>query len=109
MEKFCIWVVSPKNDIRQRAFDDIAVGLKEAFRVLGYEAPIVSRREQVLGRPIILATNLLYRIDTRNIPPEAILYNFEQVSTDNPWITNDYLSLLKRHWVWDYSKTNIFR
>ena len=33
---YCIWVVSPAGYAHSRAFDDVAVGLRDAFAELGY-------------------------------------------------------------------------
>ena len=108
MKGYSIWIISPPGDDRQRAFDNISLCLQEALRKIGYDAPIVMDRGKVTGRPIILATNLLYTINIDQIPSNAILYNFEQIYPDSPWVTKSYISLLRNHEVWEYSPRNKF-
>jgi len=108
MKKYSIWVISPFGDNRQRAFDDVSICLQEAFRRIGYDVPIVTDRKKVIGRPIILATNLIDTTIYSEIPDNAILYNFEQIYSGSPWFTKNYLDMLRNHEVWDYSPLNKF-
>jgi hypothetical protein len=41
------------------------------------------------------------------LPKTSILYNLEQILIGSPWITENYLNLLRSYEVWDYSKQNI--
>lgn len=101
---YCIWIVSPPGYLHSRCFEEVALGLGEAFAALGYDAPIVTQPEQIRGTPIVLGADLLGPVAP---PPGSILFNLEQVSQGSQWMANGYVDLLRRHRVWDYSPRNI--
>lgn len=101
---YCIWIVSPPGYLHSRCFEEVALGLAEAFAALGYDAPIVTQPEQIHGTPIVLGADLLGPVAP---PPGSILFNLEQVSQGSQWTSNGYVHLLRRHRVWDYSRRNI--
>ena len=103
-QKYCIWIVSPPGYTHSRCFEEVALGLSEAFGALGYAAPVVTQPELVTGTAVILGCNLLGPIEP---PAGAILFNLEQISLDSVWLGNGYVDLLRRHRVWDYSIKNI--
>jgi hypothetical protein len=103
-QRYCIWIVSPPGYTHSRCFEEVALGLSEAFGALGCDAPIVTQPEHVTGTPIILGCNLLGPVAP---PAGAILFNLEQISLDSAWLGNGYIELLRRHRVWDYSTRNI--
>lgn len=41
------------------------------------------------------------------IPPDWIVWNFEQVAVGNPWMKPKYIALCRRNQVWDYSPLNV--
>ena len=107
MKDYCIWVVSPAGYVHSRAFNESALSLSSAFRTLGFHAPVVCNFEQITNYPIILGGNLIPSADFFRLPKTAIIYNLEQIMIGSPWITDNYLNLLRSHEVWDYSKQNI--
>lgn len=94
--------------MHSRCFEEVALGLKEAFAALGFEAPVVTDPAHINGRAVVLGANLLPRI-TSPLPPGLILYNLEQVDENSPWLKSGYADFLKRYPVWDYSARNIER
>lgn len=106
MAAYSIWIVSPTGYIHSRCFDEVALGLREAFLALGHAARIVTSAADIEGQPIVLGANLLAALKME-APAGAILYNLEQISPESTWLSAEYLSLLKRHPVWDYSRRNI--
>ena len=106
---YCIWVVSPDGYEHSRAFDEIATGLRYAFRDIGCEAPVVRDVREIRGRPIILGCNLIPRLCGVRIPEGAVMYNLEQIQPSSPWMTEDYIGLLRSFEVWDYSRRNMAR
>jgi len=106
-DSFCIWVVSPPDYAHAGAFGEVALGLQGGFRELGIHAPIVGTRERISGRTIVLGANLLPRMPGVKPPGKSILYNLEQITPGSEWLTRDYLKLLRRHRIWDYSRYNI--
>jgi hypothetical protein len=105
--RFCIWVVTPDGYDHHHAFDEVAEVLSAAFRALGGSAPIVKSQWEWAGRaPIVLGGHLLAPSAGVDLPRHAILFNFEQVDANSPWVNSAYLSLLKRYAVLDYSIAN---
>ena len=103
---YCVWIVSPAGYTHSRCFEDVARGLSEGFAELGFYAPVVTQRDQIAGRAVVLGANLLAK-SGQPPPADAILYNLEQVQTGTTWMTPQYVDLLKGHAVWDYSARNI--
>ncbi|MGB5261469.1 MAG: hypothetical protein WBO34_13255 [Gammaproteobacteria bacterium] len=104
---YCIWIVSPPGYIHSAAFNEVATGLQGGFSELGMRTPIVRDNKRIRGRAIILGANLLPDMPGVKPPGKSILFNLEQVTPGSAWLTTDYLKLLKRHQVWDYSQYNI--
>ena len=106
-DSWCIWIISPPGYEHAGAFYETARGLQGGFRELGLQVPIVTQRDQLRGRAIILGANLLPGMPGIKVPPKAILFNLEQITPGSDWLSPAYLKLLKRHTVWDYSTYNI--
>jgi hypothetical protein len=107
MKNYCIWIVSPAGYIHSHAFDEIALSLSWAFRELGYDVPIIRDSDLITEYPIILGANLISSLGTVDIPETAIVYNMEQILPGSPWMTEDYVNILRSYELWDYSKKNI--
>src|SRR5262245_52764032 len=97
-----IWIVSPPGYPHSQAFDEVAIALSAAFRVLGKEVPVVRDVAHCGDTCIVLGGNLLPH--ARAPSSRLILFNLEQITPGSPWLTKDYLALLKNHTVWDYSE-----
>ena len=104
---YCIWIVTPPGYAHAAAFHEIALGLQGGLRELGLQAPIVQDKRHIRGKAIVLGANLLPELPDVKPPGKAILFNLEQITPGSEWLTADYLKLLKRHVVWDYSRYNI--
>ena len=99
---YSLYIVSPDQCLHSHAFDEIALCLHYAFRQLGYIVPIVRQAHEIVGRPIVLGAHLL-----EGTPPvNSIIYNLEQIQESSPWMSDQYLELLKAYPVWDYSERN---
>lgn len=102
---YCIWIVSPAGYPHSRCFEEVALSLQASFRELGHDVPIVGD-DSVLnysGKPIIIGAHLFPKMWTPSFG-EWVIYNLEQITSET---SNDYLSLLKKSGVWDYSQSNI--
>ena len=106
-DNYCIWIVTPPDYPHSAAFHEVAIGLQGGFRELGLQAPIITDRKRIRGKAIVLGANLLPDMPGGKPPGKSILYNLEQITPGSAWLTQDYLKLLKRHQVWDYSQYNI--
>ncbi len=104
-QDYSIWIVSPPGYVHSRCFEEVALGLREAFAELGHNVPIVTDPSEAKGQTIALGANLIPRVGTT--PPNCILYNLEQIGDDCSWLTPEYIDLLHTHRVWDYSHKNI--
>ncbi len=93
--------------MHSQAFSELALILNCAFRALGFHAPIVTNFEKITNYPVILGCNLIPSADFYRLPEISIMYNLEQILLGSPWITENYLNLLRSYEVWDYSKKNI--
>jgi hypothetical protein len=106
--QFSIWIVSPANYVHSRCFEEVALGLQEAFACLELEAPIVTDPTLVRGSAVVLGANLLSLIP-KPWPERLVLFNLEQIEEGSPWMKPEYIELLKRYPVWDYSARNLAR
>ncbi len=107
-DRFCVYVVSPAAYDHHPAFHDAAQALSAAFAALGGSAPVVTEPTTWKGRvPIVFGSHLLTHFPEADLPPEAVFFNLEPVDARSIWMNEDYLGLLKRHPVLDYSLKNI--
>lgn len=103
-------VVSPEPD-GYHSFDDFAETLHHALVALGHDSVMTKSLDLggIDGRcPILLSPNYIARFGIAP-PPNSILYNFEQIYADSPWMTPALFDLFLRFPVWDYSQANIDR
>jgi hypothetical protein len=107
MSRYSIWIVSPPNYLHSHAFDEVAIGLHAAFRALGLDAEVVHDSSRLGDVTIVLGCNLLKGVAPPPPDRRLILFNLEQITPNSPWLTQDYLALLGRYPVWDYSQGNI--
>ncbi len=56
---------------------------------------------------IVIGAHLLDEKSLHDLPAETIIYNSEQIDEKSTWINSDYLGVLRRCRVWDYSDANI--
>ena len=107
MSRYSIWIVSPPNYLHSHAFDEVAIGLHAGFRALGLDAEVVHDSSRLGDVTIVLGCNLLKGVAPPPPDKRLILFNLEQITPNSPWLTQDYLALLGRYPVWDYSQGNI--
>lgn len=105
---FAVAVVSPPGYLYSEAFRDVAEALHCALLALGHDSLMTDRLDYADRHTIVLGSNLLAHYGLEP-PPNAILYNFEQVYENSPWMTPALLALFRRYPVWDYSQANIDR
>lgn len=114
--KYTVWIVTPHNYQHSGAFRDVAEVLNAALLEMGHESRIVTTRFECKGRTIILGANLLTMVALEDYPMDMVVWNLEQIFVGSPWLSKEYLTLLKgnalrasRHKleIWDYSPENI--
>ena len=101
-----IWIVHRPNS-PHFPFVEIAIALQSGFSELGYQVDIVNDIKKVRGKTLVLGCNRISLIGLTTLPKDLILFNLEQIQQGSPWLTEDYLILLKTYPVWDYSHVNI--
>jgi len=106
-DAYSIWIVTPPGYAHSAAFSEVALGLQGGLREIGIQAPIVTDKQRIRGKAIVLGANLLPDLPGTKPPRKCIILNLEQITPRFAWLTRDYLKLLKRHNVWDYSLYNI--
>jgi len=106
-DRYCLWIVTPANYSHQKAYDDFAEGLSEAFAELGGSAPVIRDPSHACSRDlIVLGPQLLPPSAPALLPESSILFNLEQVDRKSPWMNESYLALLRQRPVLDYSVRN---
>ncbi len=106
-DRYSVLVVQPPGYAHSEAFSEVADSLVFALRALGQD--VLRGGQAIPGRrPIVLGSNLLSRHPVE-LPPDAILYNLEQVEAGSGWMTPALVDLFRRHQVWDYSQANAAR
>jgi SAM-dependent methyltransferase len=104
---YSIVTVQPPGYPHSAAFAEVAELLLHGLRRLGHDA-VAAAAPAPGRRPIVLGSNLLPG-HPLPLPPDAILYNLEQIDPGSAWITPALLELFRRHEVWDYSARNAAR
>jgi SAM-dependent methyltransferase len=99
--------IRPEGYEHSEALTEVAETLYHGLRRLGVK---VFYREAPIGpaRPIVFGAHLL-EATTDTLSGDAIIYNSEQIFAGSEWLSSPYMSLLRSHWVWDYSAENTRR
>ncbi len=103
--KYAVTVVSPPGYIFSLSFQDVAETIHYGLLALGHDSLLTTEGMIAGRRHIVLGSNLL---PGHPIPlaPDAILYNLEQIRDNHVWLNPDFVNILRRHAVWDYSADN---
>lgn len=103
--QYTIWIVTPPNYTHSRAFNEVALSLRDALCALDHKCVVTTDFADIQGEQVIvLGANLLPAGIA--LPSKFVIYNLEQVSGDSTWMSAGYLELLRAHRVWDYSVAN---
>lgn len=103
--RFAVATPDPAAWGHVRAFDEVAEAIHQGILELGHPC------ERIVGALAPGCTNILFgahHLPPGSMPPpETILFNLEQIVPGALWVTPEYLSLLRRFRVWDYSAGNV--
>lgn len=103
--KFAVVTPSPMGYIHAHAFDEVAEAIDAGLQELGHES------ERRLGTFAADRVNIIFgaHLMPRDVSPYpgSVLFNLEQVIPGALWLTAEYLELMKRFPVWDYSAANV--
>jgi hypothetical protein len=87
-----------------QAFVETSETLHRAAAALGHES--VEAREFYPKRlNVVLGANKLKL--SPGLPPAMVVYNLEQIFPGSKWLDPEYLEMMRRYPVWDYSEQNI--
>jgi len=85
-----------------RQLDDVVLQCLYGLRHLGHQAELGSRLITDGTLNILFGAHCVSAEST--LPPQTIIYNFEQ--TSSPFFHQDYIELLRQAVIWDYSEMN---
>jgi hypothetical protein len=105
---FQVLQVRPAGFLHAEALTELAECVYFGLRRLGLAAFYRERPDRPC-RQIVFGAHLLDEQGCAALPPDAILYNSEQIQADSPWLSSSYCRALRRHPVWDYSAENVRR
>lgn len=102
-------LVRPRGFPFVEGFREIMESLREGFAALGIPCRLQTNRIAGDATPIIFGAHHLAPEEADRLPPASIIYNLEQLIDGYPWFTDNYLALLRRFVVWDFSPANLVR
>ncbi|HEY4446277.1 MAG TPA: methyltransferase domain-containing protein [Steroidobacteraceae bacterium] len=103
-----IMQVRPPGYAHADALTELAQATCHGLRRLGAPASL-NAPPRAGDRQIVFGSHLLDAQAAAVLPPDAIIYNTEQMTDESPWLGSTYLNLLRTHRVWDYSEQNVLR
>lgn len=89
-----------------RAFDEVSHSLVAGLRTAGFDADHVLGGPRPGRRNILLGAHLLTSAQLRRLPPNAIVYNHEQIDGSS-MLSADRLRAFSHLNRWDYSARNV--
>ncbi len=103
-----ILVVSPHHEyIHSQSFYEIALSFSQALKSLGHAAEVTIDPSAIFGKTLVFGAHLLPKYNGTIEGGEYLIFNTEQYSPESPWFSKEYIDILKRYEVWDYSHNNI--
>lgn len=109
-----IWhPMRPDGDKHGGVFDEVLTMLTSGFNSLGIPMPVAKGPAPLSECPLIVCGPMLGGLPRRKRRPpivisdSAVVYNHEQIFADSPLLNDEYLKVLRRCEVWDYSVANI--
>jgi tetratricopeptide (TPR) repeat protein len=104
--RFAVTILSDGTNPHVEAFREVAESIDASLRELGHDSLVVLGRPPVGRRAIVLGAQHAVALGWE-LPPDAIVYNLEQVGSG--WFPPDVVELFNRHEVWEYSAINASR
>lgn len=107
MQAMQIVSIRPQGWVYADSWREAAEALHYGLAEIGIDAPLRENAFAPAATPIVFGAHHLSDSGKRKLPADSILYNFEQFQEGYPWFTPEYLALLRRFRVWDFSARNI--
>lgn len=105
--QFQLVLIKPANFEFVEAFREPMEVLAEGLKTLGHSAHIQLNRIGDAAIPVIFGAHHIAPADVDRLPSNTIIYNLEQLAQGYPWFTDNYLRILSRFTVWDFSTRNV--
>jgi hypothetical protein len=100
-------VVHPSGTPEPHSINEVVTSLFHGLQALGCSVDIRENEPIEDGTNIYFRAHLLPLPSVSEMPPGSIVYNFEQIFDQSPWVGPVYRDLLSRVTVWDYSRRNL--
>lgn len=100
-------VVRPPGTPEPHSTTDVVTSLYHALQQLGCSVDVAENEPVTDGTNIFFRGHLLAATRQSEVPQGSIIYNFEQISNQSPWIGPVYRDMLSNFTVWDYSRRNL--
>jgi len=99
--------ICPDGNVHADFLSEWAKVFGEAFTDLGIDVTYAFNEFDEHALNVIFGAHLLNPKLISELPKGSVLVNLEQLEAPSPQINQQYLSLLREHIVWDYSRKNI--
>lgn len=100
-----ILIITPPQYLHSQCFYETALSFRDAFRELGQSCDVSIADKP--GRTMVFGAHLLPKFGGKIDGGDYVIFNTEQVVEGSPWMTLEYLEILKSYEVWDYSPANV--
>ena len=84
-------------------FEDVARSIHASLLELGFQSHLSQSTIIVEATNILFGAHLIQ--DQRNIPPNSIIFNLEQLDSNSRYCDEKYFNCLKTHTVWEDRKS----
>lgn len=101
-----VCLLQPSGYIHAMALLEAAEYVAEKARLAGYRATLSKNRFFQHGLNIVFGAHINPK-DAPEYPANTVIFNTEQIPEKSVWISSQYKTHLDRHFVWDYSDTNL--
>ncbi len=105
--RYQLVLMQPEGFEHVEAVREIMESLQGGFAELGIEAPMTVNEFDAGATPIVFCAQHLENGEEKRLPPDAILYNAEQLSPEYAHTNERYINLLSSFRVWDFSARNV--
>ncbi len=106
-QKVRLVVVRPAGTPEIHSINDVVASLFHGLQALGCSVDVRENEPADDAANIFFRAHLLALPRVSEMPPGSIVYNFEQIFDQSPWVGPVYRDLLSRVSVWDYSRRNL--
>jgi hypothetical protein len=106
-QKVRLVVLRPAGTPEPHSINEVVTSLFHGLQALGCCVDIRENQPIDDGTNIYFRAHLLPFPRVSEMPPGSIVYNFEQIFDQSPWVGRVYRDLLSRVTVWDYSRRNL--